>query len=195
MHKVVKNKVECTRARNTDYYIQDKIYGIILPSIITSTCKKRELGSCMYPSDIVVLFKGDLATQAIYDVNVTYLEENFPQFPNEVKELMNITDFLEKTLNTFSLRGRTCFGSDGGTASFKFTQTGSNSGLISIYFNWSRADEMGFTEWEEDEEHIIPAVIYSEHKYYAITNAFVEWLSDPTKPKRNAFKDTMFYLQ
>lgn len=69
------------------------------------------------------------------------------------------------------------------------------TGDVHIGYHWERIDEMGFTEWRETELHVIPAVIYKDHKYYAVTPAFVEWLETPDKPARKQFLDRLFYLQ
>lgn len=194
MHKAVKNKIISTKSAPGEYYIRDKVVSYIYPNIIESQCTKREIFPYGTPNGCdIKLFNEVLHTQSMYEVNICYLEEKFTDFPAEIKELMDITEYLTETLKTYSIRGNSSFGSNGGNASFEYKKTSNLCGVVTIYFSWCRGDEMGLVDWEEDETHIIPAVIYYNHKYYALTNAFIDWLKTPYKPLRQAFFKKIFY--
>ena len=194
MPKVITNSVVSTKARPNEYYIRDKVCNLIYRDIIESTCVKQEF----FPYDVKIpdgwkLFTRALNAPAILDININKLETSFDRFGDDVKQLMDITTYLEETLKSYSLRGSSPFGRDGGNASFEYKQTSTLCGVLTIYFNWSRGDEMGLVDWEEDETHVIPGVIYQNHKYYAVTNPFIDWLRTPDKPKRQAFMNELFY--
>lgn len=193
MPKTIANRVITTRAQPDEYYIRDKIYNVFYPTVIDSTCVKRELDPYGHTTDCGELYTNTLTTPSTQYINIDKLETNFERFGDDVKQLMDVTTYLEETLKSYSLRGNSSFGRDGGNASFEYKQTSTLCGVVTIYFNWSRGDEMGFVDWEEDETHVIPGVIYQNHKYYAVTNPFIDWLRTPAKPKRQAFLNELLF--
>lgn len=193
MSKIITNQIISTRSKPGEYYIRDKVGEFIYPDVIESECKKCEKVPYHTSYFDAELFKENLHTPATHEVNICYLEEKFAGIPDEVKQLMDISTYLTETLKTYSTHGESSFGSDCGTASFSYKQTSTLCGILTIYFIWSRHDEMGSIDWEEDETHIIPAVIYQNHKYYALTKPFIDWLRTPDKPKRQAFLNELFY--
>ena len=131
-----------------------------------------------------------LATQ---EVNINVLEKRFPDFPDEVKQLMNISGLLDE-IAAYQVSARSSFGADRGKAGFEFKRVSSITGDILITYNWEMFDEfMCSPSLTDKETHIIPAVIYYSHQYYAITNQFIDWLQTPDKPKRQQFMAELFY--
>lgn len=194
MSKTIKNSVLTTRSELGEYYISEKVRAVIYPAIISSRCDKQEFAPwCQDDLDHPYLYSGQLNTPATQEIDIHFLESMFTDIPDNVKQLMDITTYLTETLDTYKLRGMSSFGSDGGSASFEYKQTGTISGIVTIYFHWSRGDEMGMVDWEEDEYHSIPGIFIHNHKYYAITNAFIDWLQTPNKPKRQEFLTKLFY--
>jgi hypothetical protein len=190
MHKAIKDRIVSYRVCSDEYSLRDKVIEQIYPEIVTSMCDKIVHDHYAVPlTDTNTPIKV-LSTQ---EVNLAFLEEKFPDFPDEVKQLLNISAFLDE-IAAYQVSARSSFGADEGNAGFEYKRVSSNTGDILITYNWKMRDEFGVQEYTDKETHVIPAVIYSGHQYYAITNQFIEWLRTPDKPKRQQFISELFYL-
>lgn len=67
-----------------------------------------------------------------------------------------------------------------------------NIGNLKINFDGYSYGEFGELLSDDHEVNTIHGVIRYNHKYYAITNAFMDWLQEPNKPNRHAFLNNMF---
>jgi len=186
---MVRDCVIATYAGSTEYTHRGKLADIIHPLIIDSKCDKIRHENSVVP---FTQTNEPLKTQATQDVNYQFLQTCFQAIPDDVKQLMDITDLVTE-LGQYQVSSRSAFGQHTGKTTFEYRPSFDNVGEILIGFDWQLHDEFGELERTDKETNIIPGVIFVQHRYYAITNRFMEWLQEPGKPKRQAFLAQVFH--
>jgi hypothetical protein len=187
MTNFVKDTVETTWAGWTEYTFRQKLCDVIYPHIISSSCDKKT-----YKQNKTVDQETRLVNTATREINITELQNAFGAIPIESRNLMDITNLIID-ISSYTVNSTSSFGSNIGKSSFSYVTDYENIGSVTIKFGGYSYGEFGELLSDEHEINTIHGVIHHEHKYYAITNAFMAWLQEHNKPKCHAFLNELFY--
>lgn len=180
MHKSVRNQIISYRVCSDEYSLRDNITQVVVPGIVSSKCDKiRNLEYRLPKRDDEVYTIELYQTQHI---NTSYWEGLFTKIPDDRKQLMNITPLLDE-IAAHQVNAKSPFGLNKGNASYEFRRNSAKSGTIVISYTWQAWDEFGVLDNTDKETHEILDVIYYHCQYYAITNAFIEYINNPEKPQ------------
>lgn len=175
---------ETTRSPEGKYYIRDHICERIYDAIIESHCTKTNLYIKVIPIE-------ELITPVTQQVNVEYIETMFTSFPDEVKKLMYVTDFVDE-INKLNIQPKYTYSGESGEVALSFAQTGSFTGTLSITYNWRKFGEFT-THCKDTETHVINGIIKHNKRFYAITPKLIDWIQE--HPDEHVSIDKLFIGQ
>ncbi len=183
--------------QNIHYSLLESIRTTFWYDIIKTTYSKQYMGwsaeSRTYhnkPIDFADIHEPQI------EVNASFLDATFNNMPDEAKQLMDVTEYLDKLQlrnKTQVIPGWTSVSYD---YSYSFTKELGRTGEIQVVFTDTETDndtEMACTERFVQETYTIPCAIYVNYKYYALTPAFIAWCRTLDKPKRIRWLDTLTY--
>lgn len=187
MPNFVKDTAETTWADWTDYTHRPKLCNVIYQHVISSNSKKKTFTQVNGIDQ-----ENNLITPVTQEPDIIVLQSRFSDISDEIKVAMDITQLI-KDINAYSVNTKSSFGSNIGKSSFTYSVSYENVGSLSINFDGYSYGKFGELLSDDHEVNTIHGVILHNHKYYAITNAFMDWLQEPNKPKRHSFLNDLFY--
>jgi hypothetical protein len=190
MHNAVSDHVIAHHAERDEYSLRDNITHVVVPGIVSSKCDKFRHFEYRLPKRDDEVYK--IEQEQTRRINTSYLERLFTQIPDDCKQLMNITPLLDE-IAAHQVNAKSQVGLNKGNASYEFRRNSAKSGTIVISYTWQAWDEFGVLDNTDKETHEIPDVIYYHCQYYAITNAFIEFLNNPKKPQLREVLDRLLH--
>ena len=128
-----------------------------------------------------------------FDINGRVFIELIDTLPENVKELGDITQYLE-SFKTLQSNGYTPgWGGYHTQTSYNFYSTDGNLGILIFKYSLDNYDEFGIPEDDYEITVRISNVIYKNHKYYYLSKKLEEWLNVEGKPKRQMFLRKLSY--
>ncbi len=107
--------------------------------------------------------------------------------------LLEITQILEELQQKINCSEDVGFGNVSYGFNYKYTQLFGCVGEMKLFFTMSIGDEFGQLEYEEIYTVTLNNVIYKNHKYYAYTKKFHNWLEEDNKPNRKKIYQKLHY--
>lgn len=131
-------------------------------------------------------------TKPTIEINSFFLDDTFDSLPDEVKQMMDISDYINANFTGSKEIYSSTMGNQGGSASYEFKHIAGRYGTIEIKYKWSYCDE-GYTYALEKEEYSISGVIHHNYRYYGITHEFIDWCQEADKANRSKWFRQLTY--
>lgn len=182
---------------NIHYTFLDDIRTKFWYDIIKTTYSKQYMGwsaeSRVYHSEPI-----DFADthEPNKEINTFFLDETFDRIPDDVKQLMDVTEYLEALQTRNMTQDIPGWQRAVTTYSYSFTRKFGRIGELLLTYDDKHLDldseQLGI-EQMTTETYTVPAVIHFNHKYYALTPEFITWCLTPDKPMRATWFTTLTY--